>query len=138
MVIESHPGPDGQIFYADNSPANHDNPARFDSLKRCLFPYLFEHQQQGWTAAAIYATDYSSVEYTVRTEGDQALISSHPEASAFADATDLHYVVGSDVAGAMGPDFVPFSKRADADSFAGEYGGDVVAFDEIGPTLVGR
>jgi nitrous oxide reductase accessory protein NosL len=138
MVIENHPGPNGQIFYRDHSPEGHDNPARFDSLKQCLFPYLLEHERREWTASAVYATDYSAVEYDVRTEGDATYISSHTEPGSFADAEDLLYVVRSDVTGAMGPDFVPFSERADAESLAGEHGGEVVEYDSIDEGLIGQ
>ena len=138
MVIEKHPGPDGQIFYQKNAPEGHDNPARFDSLKQCLFPYLLEHEQLGWRTAAVYVTDYSSVEYTVTDEGGSPVISSHPEAKAFAPAADLSYVVDSDVEGAMGPDFLPFSNAEDAEAFAAEYGGDVLGFDEIDEGVIGK
>lgn len=138
MVISQHPGPNGQIFFEDNAPEGHDNPARFDALKQCLFPYLFQHHEMDWTARAIYVTDYSSVDYDVQDEGGTLLVSSHPEAAAFATAEDLHYVVGSDVEGAMGPDFVPFSVEADATSFADEYGGEVLTFSEIDEGVVGR
>jgi len=138
MVIEKHPGPNGQIFYEDERPEGHDNPARFDSLKQCLFPYRLEHEQLGWTALAVYATDYSSVEYTLQTEGGTTYISSHVEPASFGLAEDLLYVVGSDVQGAMGPDFVPFSARSDAEAFAGENGGDLVEYGEIDEGLIGR
>ncbi|MDY7082220.1 MAG: nitrous oxide reductase accessory protein NosL [Halobacteria archaeon] len=39
MVIGKHPGPNAQIFYRENSPEEHPNPAWFDSLKACMFPY---------------------------------------------------------------------------------------------------
>ena len=138
MVIEKHPGPNGQIFYADESPEGHDNPARFDSLKQCFFPYKLEHDQMGWNIDAAYVTDYSSVEYDVSTQGGTTTISSHPEPDAFARAKDLQYVVNSEVEGAMGPDFIPFSTQGDAESFADEYGGEVVSYGDIGEGLVGR
>lgn len=138
MVIEKHPGPNGQAFFAENGPEAHEPPARFDSLKQCLFPYLFERRARGWSETGVYVTDYSGVDYDVGDEGDTTVISSHPEAAAFADATGLHYVVGSDVEGAMGPDFVPFSERSDADDFVIEYGGDVLAYGDIDEAIVGR
>jgi nitrous oxide reductase accessory protein NosL len=138
MVIANHPGANGQIFWEDHAPAEHDAPFRFDALKQCLFPHLFENRDQGRTPAAIYVTDYSAVEYSVSSSDDAPYISSHPEAEAFAPARDLSYVVGSEVNGAMGADFVPFSDAGDADAFAGEYGGEVVSFDDITPALVGR
>ena len=138
MIIEKHPGPDGQIFYRNQSPEGHDNPARFDALKQCFFPYLLEHQQRGWTATALYVTDYSSVDYTLQTEAGETYISSHPEVEAFAPAKELSYVVGSDILGAMGPDFIPFSERADADEFATEHGGSVLAFADLDEGVIGR
>ena len=138
MVIEKHPGPDGQIFYRDRSPEGHDNPARFDSLKQCFFPYYLEHDQRGWSATALYVTDYSAVDYTLQAEGGETYISSHPEAAAFAPAREVVYVVGSAVVGAMGPDFIPFSDRASAEAFAADQGGDVLEFDAIGEGVVGR
>ncbi|MFC6988594.1 nitrous oxide reductase accessory protein NosL [Haloplanus sp. GCM10025708] len=137
MVIGNHPGPNGQLFYRDEHPEGHDNPARFDTLKHCFFPYKLEHEQRGWGIAAAYVTDYSSVDYTVSGD-DEQYISSHPEAAAFGPAEAMSYVVGSSVRGAMGDDFVSFSASADAESFASEYGGDVVAYDDIDQGLVGR
>ena len=138
MVIEKHPGPDGQIFFRDNAPEGHDNPARFDALKQCLFPYLWEKQSLGWKASAIYVTDYSSVDYNVNTQGGNAYMSSHPEKEAFAEAQDLYYAVNSDVQGAMGYDFMPFSVESDATAYAEEWGGQVVRYGDIDEALVGK
>ena len=138
MVIEQHPGPNAQVFYDGDSPEGHDNPARFDSLKQCFFPYRLEREQLGWDLTVAYVTDYSSVDYDVSTQGGTTTISSHVASESFARAADLQYVVNSEVEGAMGPDFVPFSEQADAESFADEYGGEVVAYDDIGEGLVGQ
>lgn len=138
MVIQKHPGPNGEVYFRDDAPAGHDNPARFDSLKQCLFPYLWEKQRLGWEETAVYVTDYSSVDYTVNAEGGRSFLSSHPEAEAFARAKDLRYAVESDVEGAMGYDFVPFSNGDDASEFVEEWGGQVVSFDDIDETLVGK
>lgn len=138
MVIEMHPGPNGQVFYPEHSPEGHENPARFDSVKACLFPYKLEHERLDWEATAVYATDYSSVEYALRREGATTYISSHVAAETFARAADLVYVVGSDVEGAMGPDFLPFSEPADAESFVAEHGGEVVEYGDIDEGLIGR
>ncbi len=138
MVIENHPGPTGQLFYDGEGPEGHDNPARFDSLKQCLFPYRLEREQLGWDLDAAYVTDYSSVDYEVSAGSDTTTISSHTAPESFARAEDLRYVVNSAVEGAMGPDFVPFSDRADAESFADEYDGEVVAYGDIDEGLVGN
>lgn len=138
MVIAEHPGPNGQIFYRQESPEGHDNPAWFDSLQKCFFPYKLEHDRRDWSVAAMYVTDYSVVEYSVTTDGDTPVISSHTEPASFGSATELQYVVESEVQGAMGPDFYPFSDGDDAAAFAEQYDGRVVAFDEIGEDLIGQ
>lgn len=138
MVIGKHPGPNGQVFFAENGPEGHDPPARFDSLKQCLFPYLMEREQLGWDPTAVYVTDYSAVDYDVTTDGGKTFISSHTTPESFALANDRYFVVESDVEGAMGPDFLPFSDEADARSFSDEYGGEVLRFDEIDESVVGK
>ena len=136
MVIGLHGGPNGQIFYADNSPVGHENPARFHTLSFGLFPYFFEHRNRGWTAEAIYATDYSQVEYELEAREGRTVISSPTAPETFGDARELTYVMESDVLGGMGPDFVPFSGEEDAQSFRDDHGGRTVGFDEITPGLV--
>lgn len=138
MVISKHPGPNGEIYWEETRPERHDAPFRFDSLKQCFFPHYFEGRDAGRSLDAAYVTDYSAVDYSVQSQDGASYVTSHTDADAFADATELQYVVESDVEGAMGPDFVPFSEASDAEAFADEYGGTVVAFDEISATLVGR
>jgi nitrous oxide reductase accessory protein NosL len=133
MVISEHPGPTGQIFYREHSPDQHDNPAWFDSLKACLFPYYFEHRRLDWTAAVVYVTDYSAVDYEVSDVEGQKYIEVATAAETFVDAEDAVFAVDSDVHGAMGPDFVPFSDGDDAEAFVREHGGRTLSFDEIAP-----
>ncbi|MEF8843063.1 MAG: nitrous oxide reductase accessory protein NosL [Haloarculaceae archaeon] len=138
MVVGDHPGPNGEIFYDSERPETHGNPARFDSLRGCLFPYYFQHERLDWGAVAVYVTDYSTVDYALSREDGRTFISSHTDAASFTDARSALYVVGSGVHGAMGEDLLPFSVRADADAFAADHGGDVLAFEEITPeTLEG-
>jgi nitrous oxide reductase accessory protein NosL len=138
MVISKHPGPNGEIYWEETEPESHDAPFHFDSLKQCFFPHYFEGTDAGRSLDAAYVTDYSAVDYSVQSQDGSSYVTSHTDADAFADATELEYVVESDVEGAMGPDFVPFSDSDDAEAFASEYGGSVVAFDEVSPTLVGK
>jgi nitrous oxide reductase accessory protein NosL len=138
MVISKHPGPNGEIYWADTDPESRDPPFWFDALKQCFFPHYFEGTDAGQSLDAAYVTDYSAVDYSVNSEGGASYITSHTGADAFADATELQYVVESSIEGAMGPDFVPFSDGSDAETFADEYGGTVVSFDEISATLVGK
>ncbi len=133
MVISQHPGPTSEIFYADQRPGGHDNPARFDSTWEA-FQFDFEHED--WDREAFYVTDYSTVDYEIRTDDDQQVISTHYDAESFADATTVTFVAGSEVVGAMGEDLIGFSDEADAESFQADHGGDVVTFDEVNPELI--
>lgn len=138
MIISKHPGPNGQLYFTDHEPEKHDPPFWFDSLKMCLFPMLLEAEQMARTTNGVYATDYSRVDYTLRDDGGTTYISSHTEPESFGRAQDLTYVVGSEVEGAMGPDFIPFSKTDDASAFAAEHGGQTVAFEDIDDGMVGK
>ncbi|KPN30028.1 NosL [Halolamina pelagica] len=133
MVISQHPGPTSEIFYADEQPAGHDNPARFDSTWEA-FQFDFEHED--WSREAFYVTDYSTVDYEIRTDDDQEIISTHYDADSFVDATTVTFVAGSSVVGAMGEDLIAFSEAGDAESFQSEYGGDIVSFEEVSPELI--
>lgn len=135
MVIPNHPGPAAQIFYADQQPSGHDNPARFCSIWEA-FQYDFERLDRGWEREAFYVTDYSGVDYEIIEDGGDLLLSSHPAAEHFVDATETTMVVGSDVKGAMGRDLVPFTAEDDATAFQEEYGGDVMGFDEVSPSVI--
>jgi copper chaperone NosL len=137
MVIPHHPGPNAEIFYADNQPSDHENPARFCSSWEA-FQYDFERLDRGWSRQAFYATDYSDVDYEVRTEAGDRYISSHPNAEAFVDGTAVTFVAGSSVLGAMGADLIGFTAEADATAFADEYGGDVIAFGDVTPSVIGQ
>lgn len=135
MVISQHPGPTAEIFYAEQSPEGHDNPARFDSTWEA-YQYDFERQNQGWEKTAFYVTDYSSVEYSLAEERGSTLISTHPQKEAFARVEDVTYVAGSAVEGAMGKDLVGFTDESDAESFQSEHGGNLVTHDEVTPEVI--
>jgi copper chaperone NosL len=134
MVIPNHPGPSTEVFYADQQPSGHDNPARFDSTWEA-FQYDFDRD---WTVEAFYVTDYSTVEWSLSEAGGDRLISTHPDASAFVEAEDVTFVVGSEIKGAMGRDLIAFSERADAESFRDDHGGSVAGFDEVSPETVAQ
>jgi nitrous oxide reductase accessory protein NosL len=136
MVISKHPGPNGQIFYADHDPEDHDPPFRFDSLKSCAFDHYFRKKRQDWSVDVFYVTDYSSVDYSISEEGGKSFISGHENPESFATAKSVSYVVDADVYGAMGTDFVPFSDEDEASDFAEEYGGKVVSFGDISPATL--
>jgi copper chaperone NosL len=136
MIIQKHPGPNGQIFYADHDPERHDPPFLFDSLKACAFDHYFTSQRQDRSTEAFYVTDYSSVDYTVSEKNGKANISSHETPKSFEKAKSVSYVVDAEVYGAMGTDFIPFSDEDEAGDFVEKYGGEVVPFGDITPATL--
>lgn len=136
MVIGEHAGPNGQIFYQNNSPDGHDNPAWFHSLVGGLFPYHFEKERHDWDTAAVYVTDYSLVEYELTTQNGQTFISSHTAPESFAPAREVRYVAGSDARGGMGKELIPFSDEGDVTEFTSDYGGDMVEFEDVDADFV--
>jgi nitrous oxide reductase accessory protein NosL len=136
MIIGEHYGPNGQIFFAEESPEGHENPAWFHTLAATLFPYHFERERRGWNAVVIYVTDYSLVEYDLEQHNDETFISTHTAAETFTRARDVRYVAGSDVLGGMGPDLIPFSDDDDIETFREEHGGDVVEYSDITPESI--
>ncbi|WP_129114052.1 nitrous oxide reductase accessory protein NosL [Halegenticoccus tardaugens] len=128
MVIGEAYGVAGQLFYADGKPE--DPPARFDSVVE-LVTYHEERRDRGWELREAFVADCSRVDYDLETREGERYVTTHAADDAFADATELRYVVDSGVRGAMGPAFVPFSDGDDAAAFADEHGGEVVGWDEL-------
>lgn len=140
MQVDVHPGPAGQAYYLDDPPE--DLPAdREDGLAHfcsawCTYTYIFEHEAQGPEPAGSYLTDYTAVDYTVREEGGELVISAHLESEAFTRAGELTYAVDSDVQGAMGGSLIGFSDADDADAFIEEYGGIRVPHEDVTREMV--
>jgi nitrous oxide reductase accessory protein NosL len=144
MEIGRHGGPNGQVFYADNSPEPQsasgnasdarENLAWFHTLAHGLFPYHLDRRDQGWSAEVVYVTDYSLVDWQAEIEG---MVMPAPTSSdTFAEAATLTFVAESNARGGMGPDLFPFSDADEATSFTDEYGGRTVGFDDIDRQLV--
>ena len=129
MIVEDHPGPVGQIHFADDGPEG-GRPAGFCS-STCTYRYRFDEVDAGRDPLVTFLTDYSLVEQEVFEEGDDVLFSSHVESSAFARSESLTVVAGSDVAGAMGPELIPFSADDDVESFRESYGGQAIDAEDI-------
>lgn len=131
MEIGRHGGPNGQVFYADNSPREHDNPAWFHTLVFGLFPYHFDRLDRGWEAEVVYVTDYSSVDWSVQERDRGPTMPSPTAPETFGDATEMTYVAESEVMGGMGPALHPFSDDEEARSFVDEHGGTTVGYDGV-------
>lgn len=137
MEIGPHGGANGQIFYADRTPPDREGgPFWFHTLVFSLFPFYFDRRNRGWEATVTYVTDFSSVEYTVQVRDGAPRMPSPTAPETFGDATDLTYVVESEVMGGMGPGLHPFSDADDAEAFVSEHGGELLDYEEITPTLV--
>jgi copper chaperone NosL len=52
------------------------------------------------------------------------------------DGRQAALIYGSRMEGPMGPDFLAFNKRADADAFAAANGGKVIGLNEVTPEIV--
>lgn len=135
MRIEMHPGPVGQSFYTDDPPASlpedrEDGIAWFCS-STCTYNYVLENEQRGHEPTVSYGTDYSSVDYELRDSGGATVMSAHLGAESFADLRDLTFVANSDVEGAMGKSLIGFTDRGDAESFAGEHGGELLGHGDV-------
>lgn len=135
MAIGDHGGPNGQVFYAENSPERHENPAWFHTLVFGLFPYHFDRLDRGWEAEAVYVTDYSKVDLPSSSDGSPRL-PAPTAADTFTDATEVTYVAESEAVGGMGPALPPFSEESEAEDFAERYGGRTVGFEGITSTLI--
>ncbi|MFC7059618.1 nitrous oxide reductase accessory protein NosL [Halovenus salina] len=135
MEIAAQPGPAGQAYYLDGSPASlpdgrEDGFARFCS-SWCTYVYVLENKERGAEPAGTYTTDYSAVEYEVRDDGGTPVLSAHLESETFESAESLTYVVDSEVEGAMGGSLVGFSETDDAEAFRDEYGGTLVDHGDV-------
>jgi nitrous oxide reductase accessory protein NosL len=137
MIIEQHPGPAGQTYYRDHSVEGHDPPARFCSTV-CTFRHRFATQPRGWRPQVTYLTDYALADYVVREEGGALVVSAHLDAEYFTATEDLEVVAGTDVEGAMGPALVPFGDTAAAEEFVAQYGGQIIAAEDVSQELVAR
>ncbi|RAW44498.1 nitrous oxide reductase accessory protein NosL [Halorubrum sp. 48-1-W] len=122
MIVRDHPGPVGQVHFADDEPEG-GRPAHFCSSV-CTYTYRFDAEDAGRDPLVTFLTDYSLVDQEVFEEGSDVMFSSHVESSAFSRSTELTVIADSDVVGSMGPELIPFSEAADVEAFVDEYGGE--------------
>lgn len=114
MDLLEHPGPKAQI-HLDGLP----DPLFFSQVRDAIAYQRMPEQSHAITA--IYVNDMAA-----------APSWDMPGADNWIDATQAHYVIGSDAAGGMdAPELVPFLKAEDATSFAAARGGRVVALADV-------
>ena len=121
MALLEHPGPKGEIFLADRK-----EPVWFASVRETFaFTMLPEEPKN---IAAIYVTDMGKATNWQR-----------PEPGTWIDARKAYYVIGGRRQGGMGEaEAVPFGEASQAQRFAAENGGRVVAFAAMPEAFVLR
>ncbi|MEW6707219.1 MAG: nitrous oxide reductase accessory protein NosL [Pseudomonadota bacterium] len=115
MLLADYPGPKAQIHYADAK----EPEFLCDTVE--MFSLLLRPEQVR-KLRAVYTQDMGAADW------DQ------PRGHWF-DAKAGFYVVGSKRPGAMGPTIPGFRQQADAQKFAAQWGGKVVAFAEVTPQM---
>jgi copper chaperone NosL len=113
MIVADHLGPKGQVLISGR-----DQPLWFASARDTIVFTLLPEEPK--SIAAIYVNDMGRASWD------------HPETDTWIDARKAWYVIGSNRVGGMGaPETVPFAVKADAESFANQYGGQTVAFADV-------
>lgn len=121
MNLLEHEGPKGQV-HLEGLPAM---PLFFSQVSD-LVVYL-RLPEQSSTVLAIYVSDM----------GAEGATWAEPGIANWIDARTAHYVVGAAITGGMGaPEVVPFADPVEAQAFAAERGGMVMALDEIPDSAV--
>lgn len=110
MIVKNYSGPKAQVHYQDGR-------VEFYCETREVFHVYVEPGRKA-RIAAVYVQDASRVDWE------------DPEGG-WMDAREAFFVVGSEKTGAMGPTFAPFAGKDEAERFSGEYGGEVLTFDEV-------
>ena len=121
MNLLEHEGPKGQV-HLEGLPGA---PLYFSQVSD-LVVYL-RLPEQSHPILAVYVSDM----------GAPGASWAEPGAANWVDARRAHYVVGAAVEGGMGaPEVVPFANRQQAETFAAEKGGAVMALDAIPDSAV--
>ena len=115
MFVAKYPNWLAQIHY--DSPEHTDF---FDGVKDMMVFYFNPEHYGGHsreTIKHIYVKDYYSLKWL--------------------PAKDAYYVIGSDVYGPMGHEFIPFESKNGAESFLKDHHGkEILTFDKITPEIV--
>lgn len=116
MLLADYPGPKAQIQYAGR-----EEPDFFCDTVEMFHIYLNPEIVQ--PVRGLYVQDMGSTDWD------------DPQ-DHWIDARSAFYVLGSSRRGAMGPTLASFASEEAAHRFAGEYGGEVLRFEEVTPDQV--
>lgn len=110
MILSDFPGPKGQIQYERGE-------TDFFCDTKEMFSILLRPEQKK-RIVAVYTQDMAKADWA------------NPKGY-WVDAKAAFYVVGSKRTGSMGPTVASFAAEPDARAFAGQYGGQVLRFDQV-------
>jgi copper chaperone NosL len=116
MLLADYPGPKAQIQYAGR-----EEPDFFCDTVEMFHIYLNPEIVQ--PVRGLYVQDMGSTDWDDPRDH-------------WIDARSAFYVLGSSRRGAMGPTLASFADEAAAQRFAGEFGGQVLGFEQVTPDQV--
>jgi nitrous oxide reductase accessory protein NosL len=115
MFVYKYPDWVTQMVFRDGSRLYFDGVK--DLMKFHLNPFPYQSTKSRPETAAIFVTDYYSLESI--------------------EGTRAYYVIGSDVFGPMGKELIPFGKEAEAQEFLKDHKGKkILRFQEIAPEIL--
>lgn len=114
MVIEPFPGPKAELF----EPVDGKPVARKFCSTRDMLAYYFQPENRH-NVLEIYVHDMAQASWE------------HPGNEHLIDARKAWFVAGSSRQAAMGMTLASFATEADAESFSKEFGGRILAFDQL-------
>lgn len=117
LRLIDHPGPKAQIFWTGR-----DTPDFYCDTVEMFHVFLATAQRES-RIRALYVQDMRDNDW-------------YAPRGQWMNARDALYVQGSSRLAAMGPTLASFSQQSAADSFAREFGGQILRFDQIDADMV--
>ncbi|ASP47492.1 nitrous oxide reductase accessory protein NosL [Cognaticolwellia beringensis] len=117
MLISNFSGPKAELFRKGVTTEDNNRVKKFCSTRDMFSFYLDPENNRNVTTILVH--DMSKAPWD------------SPNDSYFIDARLAWYVVGSNLTGAMGKTLASFSTKTDADTFASEFGGNVIDFNAV-------
>jgi copper chaperone NosL len=112
MAITRFPGPKGEAI------AGRQEQVRKFCSTRDMFSWVLQPENVN-RDYVLYVHDMAQTDWE------------QPDDTSLIDAREAWFVVGSERSGAMGPTLASFADQSDAEAFAGEHGGEILAFSEV-------
>lgn len=117
MLIFNFSGPKGELFRKDITQAGSNEVKKFCSTRDMFSFYLDPENKRNVTTILVH--DMSKSPWDEASDDH------------FIDARKAWFVAGSSKKGAMGDTLASFSLEQDATSFAAEFGGKVLSFEQV-------